>query len=127
MAGACAPRILSGFLPLYALAGMRRWRRTLLRHSSANSAYRRVAGVGRAACAADPALALELLKCRRLVKGYSDTHARGQSKFDRVTGAAAALAGRDDAADWIRRLRDAALADVDGKMLDGALATVATL
>ena len=37
------------------------------------------------------------------------------------------LAGRADAADWIRRLRDAALADADGKMLDGAIATVRTL
>jgi indolepyruvate ferredoxin oxidoreductase beta subunit len=75
----------------------------------------------------DDRLALELLKCRRLVKGYSDTHARGASKFDRVTGATTLLAGRADAADWIRRLRDAALADEDGTMLDGALRTVATL
>jgi indolepyruvate ferredoxin oxidoreductase beta subunit len=72
-------------------------------------------------------LAVELIKCRRLVKGYSDTHARGQNKFDKVTGAVTLLAGRADAADWVRRLRDAALADEDGKMLDGALATVATL
>ena len=76
---------------------------------------------------ADPRLALQLLKCRRLVKGYSDTHARGLSKFDRVTAAAALLAGRADAADWIARLRDAALADEDGTMLNGALAAVATL
>ena len=72
-------------------------------------------------------LARELLKCRRLVKGYSDTHARGQSKFDKVIAATILLAGREDAADWIRRLRDAALADEDGKMLDGALRTVAGL
>ena len=61
------------------------------------------------------------------MKGYSDTHARGASKFDRVTAATTILAGRADAADWIRRLRDAALADGDGAMLDGALRTVATL
>ena len=29
-------------------------------------------------------LAVEVIRCRRLVKGYSDTHARGLSKFDRV-------------------------------------------
>ena len=34
------------------------------------------------------------------------------------------LAGRDDAADWLRRLREAALADEEGRALDGALATV---
>ena len=33
-------------------------------------------------------------------------------------------AGRDDAADWIRRLREAALADEKGQALDGALGTI---
>ena len=117
---------VGGFLSLYAVAGLRRWRRGSLRHR------REVAHLdGWLALAlahgGDPRLALELIRCRRLVKGYSDTHARGLSKFDRVTGAAAGLAGRADAADWIRRLRDAALADADGTMLEGALATVATL
>ena len=115
-----------GFLSLYLVAGMRRWRRGLLRHG------REMAHVDAWLAlverhGGDPALALELIKCRRLVKGYSDTHARGQGKFDRVIGAVALLEGRADAADWIRRLRDAALADVDGTMLTGALATVATL
>ena len=32
-------------------------------------------------------VAVEVLNARRLVKGYSDTHARGESKFDRVIGA----------------------------------------
>jgi indolepyruvate ferredoxin oxidoreductase beta subunit len=34
------------------------------------------------------------------------------------------LRGRPDAADWIRRLREAALIDEEGKALDGALATI---
>ncbi len=34
---------------------------------------------------------------------------------------------RPDGADWIRRLREAALKDEEGKELDGALKTVATL
>ena len=45
----------------------------------------------------------------------------------KLVGALWRLEARDDAADWVRRLRDAALADEDGTMLDGALATVATL
>ena len=72
----------------------------------------------------DYQLAVELLRCRRLIKGYSDTHARGQNKFDRVCGAATLLVGRKDAADWIRRLREAALEDEAGEALDGALRTV---
>jgi len=72
-------------------------------------------------------LALEALECRRLVKGYSDTHARGLSKFDRVMGAIPQLARRDDGAAWLRRLRQAALMDEQGIALDGALKTIATL
>ena len=80
-----------------------------------------------ATCRPDYALAVEILNCRRLIKGYSDTHVRAQSKFDRVLSALDLVKGRDDAADWIRRLREAALKDEKGDMLDGALKTVASL
>jgi len=118
---------LRGFLPLYAVAGMRRWRRLLLRHAREIAHLEAWLTVVTRYASSDPALAIELLKCRRLVKGYSDTHARGEAKFDKVIGAVSVLDGRADAADWIRRLRDAALADADGKILDGALATVRSL
>jgi indolepyruvate ferredoxin oxidoreductase beta subunit len=118
---------ISGFLPLYCIAGLRRWRRALLRHQREQAHLGTWLALVEQHAPSDPRLALELLKCRRLVKGYSDTHARGQSKFDKVMRAVPSLAGRADAADWVRRLRDAALADEDGKILDGALATVATL
>jgi indolepyruvate ferredoxin oxidoreductase beta subunit len=72
-------------------------------------------------------LAVEIVAARRLVKGYSDTHARGESKFDRVLSAVPVLAGRADGAEWMRRLRDAALMDENGIALDGALKTIATL
>jgi indolepyruvate ferredoxin oxidoreductase beta subunit len=118
---------LIGFLPLWLIAGLRPYRRALLRHGREMAHVDAWLALVRTHVDSDPALALQLLKCRRLVKGYSDTHARGLSKFDRVVGATDKLAGRADAADWIRRLREAALADEDGKVLDGALATVATL
>ena len=69
-------------------------------------------------------LAVEVIRCRRLVKGYSDTHARGLSKFDRVLAAIALVEDREDAADWARRLREAALKDEEGRALDGAIATI---
>ena len=37
---------------------------------------------------------------------------------------AALVAARDDAPDWVRRLREAALADEKGEALEGALATI---
>ena len=79
-----------------------------------------------AAAPKDYALAVELTECRRLIKGYGDTHARGNSKFDKVMAAADRLAGRADAADWVRRLRQASLADAEGTALDDALKTIAT-
>ncbi len=112
------------FLVLYALGGMRRFRRGTLRH--AGEVAHRDAWLARVKAAAiqDDALALELVRTRRLVKGYSDTHARGQSKFDKVMATAARLEGRDDAADWVRRLREAALKDEDGIALAGAIKTI---
>jgi indolepyruvate ferredoxin oxidoreductase beta subunit len=118
---------LTGFLPLYLIAGLKRRRRTALRHGGEQAHLDAWLALVARHAATDPRLATEIVRCRRLVKGYGDTHARGSSKFDRVTGAVDRLAGRADAADWVRRLREAALADEDGRTLDGALATLATL
>jgi indolepyruvate ferredoxin oxidoreductase beta subunit len=56
------------------------------------------------------------------VKGYSDTHARGSSRFDRLSRAADLLKGRADAAADLAALRAAALADAKGEQLDKRLA-----
>jgi indolepyruvate ferredoxin oxidoreductase beta subunit len=118
---------LLGFVPLWLVAGLRPYRRSLLRHWREMTHVDAWLALVHSHVASDPALALELLKCRRLVKGYSDTHARGLSKFDRVIGATQFVAGRPDAGEWIRRLREAALMDEDGAALEGALATVRSL
>ncbi|MNS51973.1 putative indolepyruvate oxidoreductase subunit B [compost metagenome] len=59
----------------------------------------------------DYALAVETVNCRRLVKGYSDTHVRGGGKYRQLLAAAEQLVGRPDAAASLRALRDTALAD----------------
>ncbi|BCH05832.1 indolepyruvate oxidoreductase [Mesorhizobium sp. 131-3-5] len=117
----------AGFAALWFIGGLRRWRRSLLRHKVEMTHLDRWYALALAHVPEDYALAVEILNCRRLIKGYSDTHVRAQSKFDRVLSALAMLKGRGDAADWIRRLREAALKDEKGDMLDGALKTVATL
>ena len=58
-----------------------------------------------------------MLRCRRVVKGYSDTHARGSGRFDQLMAAAARLRGRSDAAALLATLRDAALRDAEGQAL----------
>ncbi|TIR27407.1 MAG: indolepyruvate oxidoreductase subunit beta family protein [Mesorhizobium sp.] len=117
----------TGFAMLWFIGGLRRWRRRLLRHKVELEHLERWYGLALSHARQDYALGTEILNCRRLIKGYSDTHARAQSKFDRVLSALPMLKGREDAADWIRRLREAALKDEKGDMLDGALKTVATL
>ncbi|WP_292248473.1 indolepyruvate oxidoreductase subunit beta family protein, partial [Mesorhizobium sp.] len=117
----------TGFAMLWVIGGLRRWRRSLLRHKVEVEHLERWYELALAHAREDYALGTEILNCRRLIKGYSDTHARAQSKFDRVLSALPMLKGRDDAADWTRRLRKAALKDEKGDMLDGALKTVATL
>jgi indolepyruvate ferredoxin oxidoreductase beta subunit len=115
------------FLALYAVAGLRRVRRRTLRHRIETAHLEEWLALARETVAKDYALGVEVLRCRRLIKGYSDTHERGRSKYDRVLSALPLLSGRPDAADWLRRLVEAALKDEDGVMLDGALKTVRTL
>ncbi len=115
---------LGGYLILYLLGGLRRWRLGTLRHAEEVAHLDRWLGVALGYLPSRYDLAVEVIRCRRLVKGYSDTHARGLSKFDRVLDGIALIAHRDDAADWARLLREAALKDEDGRALDGALATI---
>jgi len=115
---------LWAFAQLYTLAGLRRCRRGNLRHAIEMAHLEAWLETTKSYLPQSYDLAVEVLRCRRLIKGYSDTHARGQSKFDKVLAGAKVVAGRADAADWVRRLREAALKDVEGRALDGALATI---
>lgn len=117
---------LHGFLMLWIVSALRPRRRALLRHDSEISHVDRWFDTVLRIAATDRPLASEVLANYRLIKGYSDTHSRGLSKFARVMGALPMLEGREDGADWMRRLRTAALVDEKGKSLDGALATVAS-
>ena len=124
-------RVRSGtihwFLMLYVLSALKPIRRTTLRHQREMAHLEQWLALAASHVANNYDLAVEIINTRRLIKGYSDTHARGESKFDRVIGAVPLLAARPDGADWMRRLRDAALMDENGIALDGALKTIATL
>jgi indolepyruvate ferredoxin oxidoreductase, beta subunit len=115
------------FLALYAVSALRPWRRHLLRHHHERTHIEAWLVQAEAQAKRNYDLAVQILSARRLVKGYSDTHARGVSKFDRVMSAVPQLARREDGGVWLGRLIKAALLDEDGKELDGALKTVASL
>jgi indolepyruvate ferredoxin oxidoreductase beta subunit len=116
-----------GYWQLHILAARVGKRRGTLRHGREMTHIKSWLSRVVAAAAMNYDLAVEIARSRRLIKGYSDTMARGQSKYDRVMAGAELVAHRADAADWVRRLRQAALLDEAGEALDGALKTIATL
>jgi indolepyruvate ferredoxin oxidoreductase beta subunit len=115
---------LRGFLMLHVMGGLKGWRLKTLRHAEEVAHLNRWLATAIGYLPRNYDLAVEVIRCRRLVKGYSDTHARGLSKFDRVLAAIALVKDREDAALWAARLREAALKDEEGKALDGAIATI---
>ena len=115
---------IGGFILIWLMGSLRPIRRRLLRHVAETAHLERLMGKALHFAPKDYDLAIEVLACQRLIKGYSDTHTRGQGKFDKIMNALDILAGRQDAAEWVRRLRTAALADEKGEALDGAIRTV---
>lgn len=103
---------LVGFLMLYGLSGLRHIRRHTLRHQIETQALQEWLDLTTELAPRDYDLAVEVVNCRRLVKGYSDTHARGTSKYGTLLATARQLAGRPDAAQTLRGLRETALSQV---------------
>ena len=112
---------LRGFLLLYGIASLRRWRRFSYR-------YRRemvlvdgwLAKISAAACS-NYDLAVEIARCQRLIKGYGDTHAHGMQTFNSIMEALDRIGVGGGAADMVRALSEAALADEHGIALGAAL------
>ncbi|CAM3357129.1 indolepyruvate oxidoreductase subunit beta family protein [Paracidovorax anthurii] len=107
---------LGGFLTLYLLARWRWGRRLTLRYALEDARIETWLQRVRTLAAIDPALALEAARCQRLVKGYSDTHARGLRNYETLM----AVVDRHApslAPSTLRELRDAALADEHGLKL----------
>ncbi|MGY8667726.1 indolepyruvate oxidoreductase subunit beta family protein [Bradyrhizobium sp. UFLA05-109] len=117
---------LPWFLTLYVVGGLRGMRRRSLRHAVETAHRDAWLKAAAEAVQANYQLGVEILQCRRLVKGYSDTHSRGLSKFDKTLAAIKLVEQREDAADWARRMREAALKDSAGKELDGVIQTIKT-
>ena len=116
---------LSGFLLLYLLAGWRFMRRGTLRYRTETAATEKWLAALLSCAVDDYDLAVEVAECRRLVKGYGDTHERGAANFNRIMDRLDDVRKRPDAAARIRALREAALADEQGEALDTALKKVA--
>jgi indolepyruvate ferredoxin oxidoreductase beta subunit len=79
----------TGFLQLYLLAGLRRWRRKSLRFQNEQARINQWLAAVLNLARQDYALAKEVAELPRLLKGYGDTYARGRQEFD------AAMSSRD--------------------------------
>ena len=115
---------LHGFLQLYFIAALRRWRRGSLRFAVEQEKIEawlaRVEDLARK----DYALACEVAEFPRVLRGYGETHARGRDNFDAMMAAVPGLVERADAQLRLKRLCEAALADESGQRLQAALLEV---
>jgi indolepyruvate ferredoxin oxidoreductase beta subunit len=117
---------ITGFLLLYGLARLKPLRRRSLRFATEQAALASWLGLVADTARADYALALEVARMRGLVKGYGDTHARGQMKFEKLAALLPRVRGRGDGSLLLERLIKAALADEEGQVLDRAIAELGT-
>ena len=118
---------VSGYLRVWLLAKLRRWRRGTWRYAQEHAAIEAWLGlVRRAADGGDAALAREIAELARLIKGYGDTHARGTANYRRIveTLVEPALSRHVvGAGAEVRRAREAALAEPEGTSLGNVLAS----
>jgi indolepyruvate ferredoxin oxidoreductase, beta subunit len=113
---------LAGFLQLYFLAGLRRWRRKSLRYKEEHSRIEEWLSLVTSVAPEDYPLALELAECPSMVKGYGDTHLRGRRNFDTVLRTLPNLRRAGGAAEKLKKLREAALADDTSEKFNQTLA-----
>ena len=106
---------------------MRPTRRWSLRHQTETRHREDWLSAASGALQTNYALAVAILKFRRLIKGYSDTHVRSLSKFNKVMKTTQTIADRDDAAMWAGLLLSAAVKDASHDSLDGAIRTIETI
>jgi indolepyruvate ferredoxin oxidoreductase beta subunit len=113
-----------GYLLVRSLAWLKPWRPMSYRYAEEQQLIEGWLGLVADAAKRDTALALEMAECARLIKGYGETHRRGKANFLAIVDALiqnpATATPREQAA-AIRKAREAALADPEGKALGSAL------
>jgi indolepyruvate ferredoxin oxidoreductase beta subunit len=118
---------VGGFLLLHMLGGMKRWRRGTFRYAQENARIEQWLAWIEKLAMGNYALAVELARAQRLVKGYGETHERGWRSFTALLAHLDGLAVRPDGAAILARLQEAALADEEGNALAKELAAMGTV
>ncbi|MCM3848082.1 indolepyruvate oxidoreductase subunit beta family protein [Pseudonocardia sp. DR1-2] len=112
---------VTGYAMLATMARMRPLRPRSLRFVEEQKAIEAWTALALDTVAADADLAVEILVCQKVLKGYGETYAHGNDSFALLSRAAGELRGRTGAAATLARLRSAALADEDGAALRARL------
>jgi indolepyruvate ferredoxin oxidoreductase, beta subunit len=113
-----------GYLLVRSLAWLKPWRPHSYRYQEEQKLIERWLARVREAAGRSVPLAMEIAACATLLKGYGETHRRGTANFLAILDALVENPATADAAAQakaIRKAREAALADPEGKALGGAL------
>jgi len=116
---------LSGFFFLYLVAGLKRWRRRTYRHVREQAAIKAWFEEIVRSAEVDYRLAVQVVQCQRLIKGYGETYERGARNFQAIMSRLDQISRQPDPAGLVESLRNAALADETGSSLQTALEKVA--
>lgn len=111
-----------GFTLLWSTGRLRFLRPWTWRYSEEQSQIENWLETTRQAARLNYDFGIEVCRCARLIKGYGSTHRRGSANFNRIFEEAVlpAIRTSSGSAKNIARLREAALADPEGKSLDKA-------
>ena len=115
---------IGGYLLVRSLARLKPWRPRSYRYAEEQALIERWLAAVRAAAPHSSALALEIVACAGLLKGYGETLRRGRASFLAILDALVENPAAGDAAARvaaIRKAREAALADPEQKALAKAL------
>ena len=115
---------LPGYLLVRSLAWLRPFRPITYRYREEQALIERWLALVAEAARRDAALAWEVAECARLIKGYGETHRRGKGNFLAIVDALVEnppTASAAEQAQAIRKAREAALADPEGKALGATL------
>jgi len=115
---------LCGYLLLYWVSSLQRFRRSTYRFTTEQQRIRRWLSRIELLASEHYELALEVARCQNLIKGYGDTHERGVKNFGQIMDMLDAHPITQKTAALVADLRTAALADEDGVKLEESLRQV---
>jgi indolepyruvate ferredoxin oxidoreductase beta subunit len=115
---------LGGFLLLFGLARMRRFRPLSHRHKTEMARIEAWLASALNAARNNYDLGVEIIALQRLVKGYGETHERGLRRYGAILQTLQGLVEHRDAAPIAHTLAQAALKDDSGRLLDREIKAV---